>query len=281
MDLLRVAQDIRKDLEKKREDLKLTFTEENHMYEMLDKYGNLRNDFTSVTKFIKVFHEKFEDQKISLAMAKGDRNLQKEILAEWKEKGRRSINLGSRVHYELEKKLVELYGDFKEVRKPIFECTDQELVKSDKMINAGNKYIDLMHERGAVLLDTEMIIGDNEDELVGQADKVWVMSKGKEIGFVVTDWKTNQRKNFMEHSYTKKMHKPYHFFPDTSLIHYYIQLSVYGRLIKKMLSESKYKDIKFFGSVVVLLEDNEIFEEFRTPKIVDDITFKLNFKTYL
>ena len=39
------------------------------------------------------------------------------------------------------------------------------------MIKAGKEFIDIMHSRGAVLLDTEMVLGSPELGYTGQPDK--------------------------------------------------------------------------------------------------------------
>ena len=60
----------------------------------------------------------------------------------------------------LEHELIKMYGAYKEVRKPIFECDEEQTISGDAMIKAGIEFIDLMHKRGAVLLDTEVIMGN-------------------------------------------------------------------------------------------------------------------------
>ena len=64
------------------------------------------------------------------------------------------------------------------------------------MIEAGKKFIDLMHEKGAVLVDTEMIMGDPTLGYVGQSDDTWLMlNRDKtDFGLIVTDYKSNQPK---------------------------------------------------------------------------------------
>jgi hypothetical protein len=72
-----------------------------------------------------------------------------------------------------------------------------------------------------------------------------MMNKFKtEFGFVVTDWKTNKKKNFQETSYTKRLKDPFGKFPDTALGHYYLQLPLYAKLLLKMLEGTKYADVK-------------------------------------
>lgn len=283
MELDKIALDLRNVLQEKREELKLTFVEKNHKYFMIDKNGVMRNDYYSITSFCKIFHEEFDSKGKSFEMAKGDVKRQNEILKEWKKAGDTSINVGSRTHYLLEEYMVDLYGSFKDLRLPEFSCNELETIKSDKMVNAGKQYVDLMHDRGLVLLDTEMVLGDNEDELVGQSDKIWLgMNKEKtDFGFIVTDWKTGKPKNFEVQSYTKKMYPPFEFYPDTSLTHYNVQLPFYGRLMKKMLKGTKYENINFLGCVVVLLKEDETFIEYRTPKEMINIVMDLNIKNYV
>jgi hypothetical protein len=120
----------------------------------------------------------------------GDKEKEDALLKEWADSGTYASHMGSRVHYLLEKHFVDLYGAYKEVRQPIFDCDEEQTKNGDGMIAAGKKFIDLMHERGAVLLDTEIVLGSPELGIVGQPDKMLLMrNKSGEIGLVVTDWK--------------------------------------------------------------------------------------------
>jgi hypothetical protein len=183
----------------------------------------------------------------------------------------------------LESELVERYGNYKEVRQPIFECDESQIGKSDNMILAGKNFLDLMHERGAVLLDTEMVLGDNELGYTGQPDKFWLMmNKDKtDYGLVVTDWKTNQPKNFEVQHYTGKLYSPFQDYHDTALGHYYLQLPLYARLFLKMLKGSKYENLRLLGCVVVLLKDDGTFVEYKVPQDVNKKVFDLDLTKYI
>jgi hypothetical protein len=37
-------------------------------------------------------------------------------------------------------------------------------------------------------LDTEIILGSSVLKYTGQPDKVWLIYKGDELGFIITDW---------------------------------------------------------------------------------------------
>jgi hypothetical protein len=238
MKLSKIANEIREVISKKQSELDLTFVEEDHIYTM-----NGKSDYPSVSKVIKHFYEEFPTEEAAYNKAGGNLIKQQELIKEWEAAGLYSTNLGSRVHYVLEKKLIELNGNYKEVRQPIFECDLEQLMKSDKMISAGNKYLKLMEERGATLLDTEMVLGDPELGYVGQPDKVWLIhNKDKsEFGLVITDWKTNKAKNFQENNFTKRMYEPFQKYPSTALGHYYVQLPLYAKLLIKMLQDTKFK----------------------------------------
>lgn len=280
-DLISIAKEIRTILENRRKEIDLTFIEEKHVYFMRDIDGKIKKNFPSVSKVYKQFFKPFDAEAKSLEMVKGDVAAQKQLLKEWREKSNRSTNLGSRTHYELEKLLIEKYEEYKDIRYPIFKCDEGQIRISDNMVNAGIKYINLMHERGAILLDTEIVSGDPELGYTGQPDKGWIMLNQKqELGLVVTDWKTNSPKSFIPQWYTDKMYSPFEKYDNTDLTHYYIQIPLYGRLLQKMLQNSKYENLKFFGGVIVLLKEDGSFEEFKIPQDIINKVFSLNIRDY-
>lgn len=283
IDLKQIAQEMRDALEIKRREMDLTFIEEDHIYYMKDTDGVIKSNFPSVSKVIKNFYVPFDAETKSLQMAKGDLQKQNQLLEQWKASGDYSTNVGSRVHYLLETETVARYDDYKQVREPIFTCDDSQIVKSNLMIDAGNKFLDLMAERNAVLLDTEIILGDPELGYTGQPDKVWLMMNKSQDGFgvVITDWKTNQPKNFKIQSYTGKMLHPFENYYDTSLTHYYLQLPLYGKLLIKMLQNTKFDLTKLLGCVVVLLKDDGTYEEFKVPLVVTQSILQMNVKQFM
>lgn len=282
-DLNEVAKEIRELLDKRREELELTFVEDTHTYYMKDINGEMRSDFPSVSKVIKYFYEEFDSEGISLKKAKGDPEVQQQLLDEWKAAGDYATNMGSRVHYLLEKKVIDMFGGYKEVRQPIFECDFTQVLKGDSMVSAGTAYLNLMVERGAVLLDTEIVLGDPEIGYTGQPDKVWlIMNKEQtEFGLVITDWKSNKPKNFEESHFTTRMKYPFQKHPNNALGHYFTQLPFYGKLILKMLEGTKYEDMKLFGCIIVLVKETGEYEEFRVPKDVITTILDMDMSKYL
>jgi len=278
VNLKEISKEIRELITQRQVELGLSFEEERHIYTMEGK-----SEWPSVSKVLKKFYTEFPTEEAAYNKAGGDPQRQQELIEEWAAAGEYSTNMGSRVHFVLEKNVIERNGKYKEVRQPIFNCDLTQIMKGDNMIAAGNKYLKLMEERGAVLLDTEMVLGDPELGYTGQPDKIWlIMNRDKtEFGLVITDWKTNKPKNFLETNYTKRLKEPFGKYPDTALGHYYLQLPFYGKLLKKMLKGTKYEDIKLYGCVISHLKDDTLYDEYKVPQEVIDIVMDMDMKKYL
>jgi len=276
-DLYKVRDEILEIVKKRQQELQLTFEEEKHQYTMLDNNSVLKDDWYSVSKIIKKYYDEFPAEEIALKKAKGDIEEQQKLLKEWSDAGNYSTNLGSRTHFLLEQKSLKMFDIKKDVRQPIFDCDFDQILKSDRMVSGGIKCLELMKERGAVLLDTEMVLGDNELRYVGQPDKMWLIENKEknQIGIFCTDWKTNKVKNFESNHFTKPMKYPFNKLPNNALGHYYVQLPLYLRLLFKMLVGSKYENIGLFGAIIVLLKEDGTFEEFRIPMNVIAQVFNL------
>jgi hypothetical protein len=284
IDLKEISKEIKELLEERRKELRLSFVEEKHIYYMLDnKTGKIRSNYPSVSKVLKKFHPPFDAEKISLMMAKGDRAQQKVILEQWKQAGDYSTNMGSRVHYELETDLIARYGNYKKVRQPIYTINEEQTLKSDNMIVAGKEYLDLMEERGAILIDTETILGDPELGYTGQPDKSWLMlNKTKDnFGLVITDWKSNQPKNFERNEKAGNMYPPFQTHNNNSLSHYNVQIPLYARLLKEMLKNTKYKDLNYLGGVIVLLKDDKTYVEYKVPSDINNGIMRMDLTHYV
>jgi hypothetical protein len=283
MDLKKIAEEIRDIVENKKKELNLSFIEDTHTYFMKDDTGETSSTWPSVSKLLKLFYEPFPADEIAYKKAKGDRVEMQRLLDEWSAAGSYATNMGSRVHYVLEKRIIEENGDYKDVREPLFEVDLEQEIKSNSMINAGEKFIKLMGDRDAVLLDTEMVLGHPDLGYTGQPDKVWLVMNKEKTGFgmVITDWKTNKPKNFEKNRWTKNMKTPFQDLPDNSLGHYYLQLPFYGKLLMKMLEGTKYEDLKLMGCIVVLVTKESDYKEFRVPKSVVERVMSMDMSKYL
>lgn len=276
-ELTKISLEIRDIIDKQQKRLELTFVEDTHTYFIKNKEGKIVNNLPSVSSVITQFYEPFDDLTKSYEMCNGDLMLQDTLLTEWRATADYANNRGSRVHYLLETDLLKMYGNYKSVRKPIFECDEEQIRTGNNMIDAGHDFIRTMHRRGAVLLDTEMVLGSIELGYTGQPDKVWLMyDKDGNLGFIITDWKTNKPKNFLIQAWTVQMLPPFEDYPDTSLTHYKIQLPLYGRLLLDMLKGTKYENIKFFGCIIVHLLEERKYVEYRVEKDFIDIVMSMN-----
>jgi hypothetical protein len=108
-----------------------------------------------------------------------------------------------------------------------------------------------------------------------------VNATGDEFGLLITDWKSNQPKNFQVNQYTKRMKDPFDLYPDNALGHYFLQLPFYGKLLLKMLEGTKYENLKLYGCIVVLLKEDKDFEEFRVPKDILNKILEMDMDKYL
>ena len=282
MDLKKIAQEIRDIISERQKEFQLTFEEESHKYTMLDNKGNLRSDFPSVSKVMKLFYDEFPTEQAAFNKAGGDPDEAERLVNEWAELGRKSANLGSRCHFFLEEHTLKEFGIDKVVRQPIFDCDAEQIIKSDTMIIAGKRYIELLKERGCVLIDTEIVLGHPELGYTGQPDKVWlVIGTNGKVGILITDWKSNKPKNFVVTRYTKKMKSPFEDLPDNALGHYNTQLPFYGKLLLKMLEGSKYEDIQLLGCIIVLITDEREYHEHRVSKKTMNKILEMDIKQHL
>ena len=282
MDLKKIAQEIRDIISERQKEFQLTFEEESHKYTMLDNKGILRSDFPSVSKVMKLFYDEFPTEQAAFNKSGGDPDEAERLVNEWAELGRKSTNLGSRCHFFLEEHTLKEFGIDKVVRQPIFDCDAEQIIKSDTMIIAGKRYIELLKERGCVLIDTEIVLGHPELEYTGQPDKVWlVIGTNGKVGILITDWKSNKPKNFEVTRYTKKMKSPFEDLPNNALGHYNTQLPFYGKLLLKMLEGSKYEDIQLLGCIIVLITDEREYHEHRVSKKTMNKILEMDVKKYL
>lgn len=283
MNLYEIRDEILEILNNRRDELHLGFEEENHIYTMCDLNNLERSDWPSVSKILKKFYTPFPTDEAATKKSRGNPLVKEALIREWRNEGIKSANMGSRVHYILEDKCLSRFNINKEVRHPSFDCDFTEIVRGDFMISAGEEFIEAMIRRGAILLDTEVVMGDPSFGYTGQADKFWLMKhpKTSELGIVITDWKSNKPKNFETTKWTKPMLTPFEELPDNALGHYYLQLPLYAKLFFKMLEGTKYEKMKLFTCIVVLIKEDGNFIEHRVPKEIIDRVMNLNIKNYI
>jgi len=283
MNIEEVVLEIRNILSERRKKFKLSFEEDSHKYTMLNLDGELTDQWPSVSKVMKLFYDEFPSEKKAFEMSGGDPDETEKLLNEWKMSGEYATNMGSRVHFLLEKHSLEMFNYEKIIREPIFECDATQITKGDSMVTAGKLFLEKMKERGAYLIDTEIVLGHPELGYTGQGDTGWLIENKSKNGFglIITDYKTNKQKNFIKQWYTKPMRYPFQGLPNNALGHYNTQLPLYGKLLLKMLEGSKYEDIKLLGCIIVRLTENREYVEYRVDKSTINTILDMNIKPML
>lgn len=285
MDLKKISLEIRDIISEYQKKHSLSFIEDTHTYFIKNEKGDITSDMPSVSSVLKAFYNHFDSVSTkSFQNCGGDRELERTLLTEWNYKSSHATNMGSRVHYILEKELVSQYGSYKEVRQPIFECDDEQIATGDAMITAGKNFLELMHQRGAVLLDTEIVLGSLGLGYFGQPDKVWlILDKQGNVGIIITDWKTNKKENMSDEikPWTKNLLHPFSSLIDNALSHYKLQLPLYAKLLLHMLKDTKYRDIKFLGCVIVHLTSEATFTEYRVNNNIVNAIIDMDVKKFL
>lgn len=275
--------EIREILENKRKELQLTFEEESHKYTMLGLDNKLTDSWPSVSKVMKLFYDEFPSEEKAFEMSGGNPEKTEELLNEWKLAGEYSTNIGSRVHFLLEQHSLNMFNYDKTIREPIFNCDAIQITKSDSMVFAGKNFLELMKQRGAHLIDTEIVLGHPELGYVGQGDTGWLIENSNKTGFglIITDYKTNKEKNFIVQKYIKPMRVPFQHLPNNALGHYKTQLPLYGKLLLKMLEGSKYENIKLLGCIIVRLTEDREYVEYRVDKSTINTILDMDIKPML
>lgn len=274
-----IAKELKNTLDDVRESRSIMFYEEDHKYTMLDSNGKIVSNYPSVSKLIDRFYNKFDSNRKAMEMVNGDLDECEKLLKSWREDAEIASDIGSRTHFFLEKKSLEMFGIAKNVRQPEFSYDPIRMITGDKMISAGSDFLKLMKTRGAWLIDTEVVMGSNTLKYFGQADSFWVIegkTKG-EYGIIITDYKTNKPKSFEIKSYTDNMLPPFTDLPNTGLHHYYVQLPLYGKLLIDMLQNTKFSNIKIYGYIIAHLKADTTFDEYRIPKNIYDRVNSLDF----
>jgi hypothetical protein len=283
MNIEEVVLEIRNILSERRKEFKLSFEEDSHKYTMLNLDGELTDKWPSVSKVMKLFYDEFPSEEKAFEMSGGDPEKTEELLNEWKMAGEYSTNIGSRVHFLLEQHSLDMFNYKKTIREPIYNCDAVQITKSDSMVFAGKNFLETMRQRGAHLIDTEIVLGHPELGYTGQGDTGWLIENKSKTGFglIITDYKTNKEKNFIVQRYIKPMRPPFQYLPNNALGHYKTQLPLYGKLLLKMLEGTKYEDIKLLGCIIVRLTDDREFVEYRVDKNTIDTILQMDIKSEL
>jgi len=182
----------------------------------------------SVTSFISQFKNEFDSDYWSNKIALRDNKTQKEVLAEWKAKAKKSCDIGTAIH-----KIFEDYidGNFSivndEIEVNFLEIDESCILDFIPKSKQAIEFIKDFFISGRLIpLYTEYIV--HNDILAGQVD---LICKDKENNFYILDFKTNEK--IEVNSYGKNLNGKFKDIPDSTFYHYSLQLSIYKQMFDK------------------------------------------------
>jgi CRISPR/Cas system-associated exonuclease Cas4 (RecB family) len=188
----------------------LKFSEKKHEY----RVGKVR--LRSVTEWVKSFFVPFDGKTISKYVAasrrrKGEKVTATQVRKEWKAKA----DDGTLVHRDIE---LYIRGE-----KTIVD------VDNERSLNGINYYdLKLRQRYPNAQFFPEVRIYSEELRLAGTIDLLIITSEGNAV---IVDWKTN--KEITDRANNKNPHPVTGAYPDSNLLHYTLQLSVYAYILEK------------------------------------------------
>lgn len=142
----------------------------------------------------------------------------------WKYKNAMANRRGTAFHDMMERKLYEqgfAYNDF--------DKKEYKVIETEKIWDNQSVTLDLSElEDGCYL---ELLLFDIDNEVAGQADKIFVGTNKNQRYIDVFDYKTNEKKP--NKKYHNNLRPPLEHMTDSKLDIYTLQMSTYGRMLEK------------------------------------------------
>ena len=228
------------------------FFEEDHHYEYKGKRVGI-----SVTRLIEEYCNEFDAETIAEKVAIKQGKTIDEILNEWKHKNKVSCEKGHFGH-EFSQSLWSGNKYIENISPELIEV--KELLKPIKKqaINFYNDYKDRLEH-----LADEFVVGSIEFDVCSAIDHLFINKLTG--GLVLVDYKTNSDIHKSE-KYAKNMKIPLSHLKDFTLVHYYIQLSIYKFLIEK------YTGLKVEEMFIVYFSENiKDYEIIEIPYLKEEV----------
>ena len=216
----------------------IIFEKENHTYHLKKK------QLFSVSSRISNYKSKFDTHRIATAYAKKKRLKVDDVIKEWSDINKQSIDLGHRVH------------DFGEIYF-IDKTIEPELPQEKAIIAYWNSIPE--HE---IPVMCETIVYSEQLGYAGTFDLLFYDTIKK--GLIIKDWKSN--KDIYKNFNNKKMNKPFDFLLDMPLSAYELQLSYYQIPLEDI-------GLNVIGREVIWLKDDETFEVIQTTDYSQHIRY--------
>ena len=216
----------------------------------------------SVTRLIEEYCNEFDAETIAEKVAIKEGKTIDEVLNEWKHKNKVSCEKGHFGH-EFSQSLWSGNKYIENISPELIEV--KELLKpiKEQAKNFYNDYKDRLEH-----LADEFVVGSIEFDICSAIDHLFVNKLTG--GLVLVDYKTNSDIHKSE-KYAKSMKIPLSHLKDFTLIHYYIQLSIYKYLIEK------YTGLKVDEMFIVYMSENiENYEIIDIPYLKEEVEMILN-----
>ena len=242
-----------KELNKAFKDFK--FYDEDHHYEYKGQRVGI-----SVTRLIEEYTNEFDAETIAEKVAIRDGKTIQDVLDEWKYKNEWSCEKGSLCHEFAQ----FLWND--KTMKPKYMSekfsTKENIDKVQKIFDQAESFYNTYEDKLEHIAD-EYVIGSEEYDIASAVDHLFINRLTGEL--VLVDYKTNSDIHKNE-KYAKSMKVPLHNLKDTTINHYYIQLSIYKYIIEK------YTNLKVSEMFIVYMSENiENYEIIDVPYLEKEI----------
>ena len=227
------------------------FFEEDHHYEYKDQRIGV-----SVTRFIEQYANEFDADTIAQKVAIKEGKSVQEVLDEWQIKNEWACFKGSLSHQYVQEKFE---SDCNQMFYPDDEVKRDAL---NKIYHQADCFYEDYKDR-LELLANEKIIGSEVYDIASAVDSLFINKLTG--GLVLVDYKTNSNIHKNER-YAKDMKAPLSHLKDTTLSHYFIQVSIYKYLIEK------YTDLEVDEWFIVWFsENNEEYQVIDVPYLKEEV----------
>ena len=195
----------------------------------------------SVTRLIEEYTQPFDAETIAQRVALKQGKSVQEVLDEWQYKNDFSCVKGSTCH-----EFVQCLWSQEDYKQDNFDNSKEYFEAIEKIKRQAIKFKMDYHDKLEHLAD-EFVVGSEEYDLCSAIDHLFINTLTG--GLVLVDYKTNSDIHKNE-CYAGKMKTPLSSLKDTTITHYYLQLSIYKYLVEK------YASVKVDEMFIVYMSEN-------------------------
>lgn len=193
--------------------LKLTFTEDNHLY--VDDFGI---EYTSCTTLVHAAFEKFDALKVAAAKSARTGIPVDQYISEWKAYGEERADLGTRTHENIEHQILGRY-----------ECMHQPVNDDERARFRAAWYEVEKLQKSYDVLEPEKLVFSPRFRVSGSID---LLARRRDGSYSIIDWKFIKDLKTSAFQNKTGIHFATRHLPDCNFYHYALQTNVYEQLLK-------------------------------------------------